>query len=194
MTGNDLPVRTPYVDRWLQDPKGGLEWTASAQKIREHDRSCESLKYAWMPRTGGVSDLNLWDCEHCGLTMHPEGIYLLGNVPGEWIDQDVCHCCWKAAIRSTSLVNMACKENVVSSRSWWEPGGELTHWWKPLYLGSDENCNKILSIRLPGGVWNQNPMPRIRQKPCRVCMNEAAWEAFRYQKRIHQGQDMERPR
>ncbi|WP_431959362.1 hypothetical protein [Actinacidiphila sp. bgisy160] len=65
----------------------------------------------------------------------------------------------------------------VSSRFFWWTADGLTRRWRPLYLdgwrGGDENCNRTVGIRLPGGVLFACLNVPLRQEPCDDCAGRA---------------------
>lgn len=64
-------------------------------------------------------------------------------------------------------------DHVASSRLFWWSVSSLTQPWKLLYLdgihGGDENCNRTIGLRLPGGVLFLCLNIPLRQKPCANC-------------------------
>ncbi|MYW28330.1 hypothetical protein [Streptomyces sp. SID2119] len=66
-------------------------------------------------------------------------------------------------------------DRVESVRFFWYPGRRIDRW-PLLRLGNEENCNKVLSIRIPGGALNICLNTPLRQKPCAPCLaEERAW-------------------
>lgn len=65
------------------------------------------------------------------------------------------------------------EEPVVSSRIFWSGGGWDCPWWKPLILagirGGDENCNRTIGLRLPGGALFLCLNIPLRQRKCDEC-------------------------
>jgi hypothetical protein len=61
----------------------------------------------------------------------------------------------------------------VSRRFFWWPASSLTHRWRPLcvagWRGGDENCNRTIGIRLPGGLLFVCLNMPLRQAPCDDC-------------------------
>lgn len=68
-------------------------------------------------------------------------------------------------------------EPVRSSRFFWWGAAGLTRRWLPLYLagwrGGDENCNRTVGVRLPGGVLFACLNVPLRQEPCAECRGSA---------------------
>lgn len=60
-------------------------------------------------------------------------------------------------------------ESMISKRLFWWSASELTNRWRPLYRGTDENCNRTLGLRLPGGVLFVCLNVPLRQSPCGEC-------------------------
>lgn len=62
---------------------------------------------------------------------------------------------------------------VRSRRVFWSGGGWDSPWWKPLILvgirGGDENCNRTVGLRLPGGALFLCLNVPLRQEPCAEC-------------------------
>ncbi|MDI5965772.1 hypothetical protein [Streptantibioticus silvisoli] len=60
----------------------------------------------------------------------------------------------------------------VSSRWFWSPSWDSA-WWRPLILagirGGDENCNRTVGLRLPGGALFLCLNVSLRQEPCDEC-------------------------
>lgn len=56
-----------------------------------------------------------------------------------------------------------------STRSFWWQADSLSFPWKPLYAGTDENCNRTVGVRLPGGVLFVCLNIPLRQTPCDAC-------------------------
>jgi len=65
------------------------------------------------------------------------------------------------------------EERAVSRRLFWWKAKNLTFRWRLLYLdgihGGDENCNRTIGLRLPGGVLFLCLNIPLRQTPCRDC-------------------------
>lgn len=63
-------------------------------------------------------------------------------------------------------------EVVRSSRVFLSQGWD-SPWWKPLILagirGGDENCNRTVGLRLPGGALFLCLNVPLRQQPCDEC-------------------------
>jgi hypothetical protein len=63
-------------------------------------------------------------------------------------------------------------EEIVSRRIFWS-GGWDSPWWKPIILdgirGGDENCNRTIGLRLPGGALFLCLDVPLRQQPCSEC-------------------------
>lgn len=72
-----MPKPLPFlVNRWLADPKGGLHFPGKAEQIERHDRECDSLAWAWLPRNGGRTALADVDpCPLCGVWFYQEGLH-----------------------------------------------------------------------------------------------------------------------
>lgn len=62
-------------------------------------------------------------------------------------------------------------DHTVSTRCFWHPGRSIDRW-PLLRLGNEENCNRVLSIRIPGGAVNICLNVPLRQKPCTTCLKE----------------------
>lgn len=62
-------------------------------------------------------------------------------------------------------------QRVFRSTSWDSP------WWKPLILdgirGGDENCNRTIGVRVPGGALFLCLNVPLRQRPCTDCLRVA---------------------
>ena len=62
---------------------------------------------------------------------------------------------------------------VRSTRVFWSGNGWDSPWWKPLILagirGGDENCNRTVGLRLPGGALFLCLNVPLRQEPCEEC-------------------------
>jgi hypothetical protein len=60
----------------------------------------------------------------------------------------------------------------VSQRVFWSKSWDSS-WWKPLILvgffGGDENCNRTIGLRLPGGALFLCLNVPLRQQPCDEC-------------------------
>lgn len=69
-------------------------------------------------------------------------------------------------------------DEVVSSRFFWSKGWN-SPWWKPLITvgirGGDENCNRTLGLRLPGGALFACLNVPLRQEPCVECQLLQVW-------------------
>ncbi|MFB7288996.1 hypothetical protein [Actinacidiphila glaucinigra] len=67
-------------------------------------------------------------------------------------------------------------DNVVSSQFFWWPASTLSGRWQLLYLaglrGGDENCNRTIGVRIPGGVVFACLNIPLRQKPCANCLQD----------------------
>lgn len=65
-------------------------------------------------------------------------------------------------------------EPVRSRRVFYSGGGWLCPWYKPLILigvhGGDENCNRTIGLRVPGGAVFLCLNIPLRQKPHRDCV------------------------
>lgn len=66
-------------------------------------------------------------------------------------------------------------DNTVSRRLFWSGGGWDCPWYKFVILdgirGGDENCNRTIGLKLPGGALFLCLNVPLRQKPCRECQN-----------------------
>jgi hypothetical protein len=66
-------------------------------------------------------------------------------------------------------------DNTVSSRFFWWPASTVNRW-PLLYLdglrGGDENCNRTIGFRLPGGALFVCLNMPLRQRPCEDCMRQ----------------------
>lgn len=64
-------------------------------------------------------------------------------------------------------------DHVVSRRVFWSKGWDSPWWHGPLILigvrGGDENCNRTIGLRLPGGALFLCLNMPLRQKPCADC-------------------------
>ncbi len=61
------------LQNYLDNPLG---FSSTQEDIRSHDPECKSLKYVWMPRTGGVTALgDIADCQRCEVTFYWEGLH-----------------------------------------------------------------------------------------------------------------------
>lgn len=63
---------------------------------------------------------------------------------------------------------------VVSSRFFWCPAGSLAHRWRPLSFAGlvicgDENCNRTIGVRFPGGMLHACLNVPLRQEPHEDC-------------------------
>ncbi|MEW2498393.1 hypothetical protein AB0942_33405 [Streptomyces nodosus] len=56
-----------------------------------------------------------------------------------------------------------------STRFFWWRAGTLTRSWQPVYTGDEENCNRTIGLRLPGGVLFMCLNVPLRQRPCDWC-------------------------
>jgi hypothetical protein len=56
-----------------------------------------------------------------------------------------------------------------SRRFFWWPASTLVFRWQLLYAGKEENCNRAVGIRVPGGVIFLCLNIPLRQKPCSGC-------------------------
>jgi hypothetical protein len=66
-----------YVSRWLDNPDGGGRFTGQRDLIRAHDQTCPALKYAWLPRKGGVSCLSdFMGCDGCDISFFWDGLHM----------------------------------------------------------------------------------------------------------------------
>jgi len=65
-------------------------------------------------------------------------------------------------------------DNTVSSRLFWSSEWDCP-WYKFVILdgirGGDENCNRTIGLKLPGGALFLCLDVPLRQKPCRECRN-----------------------
>ncbi|WP_329390147.1 hypothetical protein [Streptomyces sp. NBC_01716] len=64
-------------------------------------------------------------------------------------------------------------DNIVSSRVFMSTGWD-SPWWKLLILdgirGGDENCNRTIGVRIPGGALFICLNLPLRQRPCVECL------------------------
>lgn len=58
---------------------------------------------------------------------------------------------------------------------WWEASGLTRRFTRLIYRGTEENCNRTLGIRVPGGVLFVLIERHVRQHPCKRCTN-MAWD------------------
>lgn len=82
-----------YLETWTKNPDGGGMFTGQRDLILAHDQECPSLRYAWLPRRGGVTCLSdFMGCESCDISFCWEGITgLFDDCPDSfWY---FCHCC-----------------------------------------------------------------------------------------------------
>lgn len=71
-------------------------------------------------------------------------------------------------------------EMTISTRFFWRNIRDLTGRWRLIYMSrinSDENCNRTVGMRLPGGVLFICLNVPLRQRPCAGC--QAMWDALR---------------
>lgn len=65
------------------------------------------------------------------------------------------------------------EEPIRSTRFFWWLASSLSYRWKLLYLdgirGGDENCNRTIGLRLPGGALFLCLNIPLRQAPCSYC-------------------------
>lgn len=66
------------------------------------------------------------------------------------------------------------REPIRSRRIFFSGGGWDCPWYKPVILdgihGGDENCNRTIGLKLPGGALFLCLNVPLRQKPCPVCI------------------------
>lgn len=69
-------------------------------------------------------------------------------------------------------------DTTVSTRFFWWRARDLSSRRKLLYLdglrGGDENCNRTIGLRLPGGVLFACLNLPLRQRPCDACLRTGA--------------------
>lgn len=59
---------------------------------------------------------------------------------------------------------------VVSTRWFWHSHRTHDLWWPLAGRGTDENCNRLVWVRVPGGALHLVLERRVRQKPCPECL------------------------
>jgi hypothetical protein len=60
-------------------------------------------------------------------------------------------------------------ESTRSRRFFWWSAKDLTFRWRPLYWGTEENCNRTFGVRVPGGVVFVCLNIPLRQTPHEKC-------------------------
>lgn len=101
-----------------------------------------------------------------------------GRCPGYETVPNICRCkcdgC-KHSCGAHEFPRPDIHEPIVSTRFFWSRGWD-SPWWLPLILvgikGGDENCNRTIGLRLPGGALFICLNVPLRQKPCRNCCKQ----------------------
>jgi hypothetical protein len=71
--------------------------------------------------------------------------------------------------RKATVLDGADAGPIRSTRWFWWNASSLTHRWRPLYWGSEENCNRTIGLRVPGGVLFLCLTVPLRQTECEEC-------------------------
>jgi hypothetical protein len=82
----------------------------------DHDKTCESLRWLWLGRSGGVTCLSdITDCSVCGVTFYNEGVL---NINWKASDPDAqpdyrCECCRRVPAVAEESPRIAPREEAV---------------------------------------------------------------------------------
>ena len=102
----------PTALHWYFNIDGA--WDSIKKAIVDHDSTCNSLKWVWTGRTGGVSAFGEQnDCDDCDVTFYNEGLmgqYAPGWKTGDFVEEtneyraQLCDCCGRKRRTNRQLV------------------------------------------------------------------------------------------